>query len=436
MRRYWTISLAIGGGAALVSLALLLGGVFEAAAARLGEFYESRGWFPQPGPARLRWLEIPLAALAGLGSAAALVECSRPSQKASVAALILGAATLLSPAFALHGALLDPSAPLVAALLGIVGAAFFGTTEWGRRKRLLEDALGARVSARVWADLLESPLPPAFGGVEREASVVACRLFPPGEGRSSPSPEDALRLGGLFQRTVTAFLLSRGAYLEDAGPERVRAVFGLLRDEPDHAARACRAALELRGRLRGLAKECETLWFLEPGWGIGVASGRMVAGLCGQAGGAALVGIGGGGDFADRLALANRRYRSDLLVSAATWRMVREAFEVRPLEMLYDPEALRLEEVYQLLAEAGGLTEDERARRDAFWRGVLRLRAKEWEAALEELSRARVPGGGDDAPLARLISEAQEAVAGPSSRPLRLVRDLVDEGHARPFPHL
>lgn len=435
MRPYWMISLAIGGGAALVALALHFAGVFEPAAAVLGDFYVSRGWSPRPDPVRLRWLEIPIAALVGVGSAAALVEATKASQKAVAAMLVLAVVGLLSPAFALHGALVDPSAALAAALLGMGGAFVFGRTEWGRRKGMLEEALGPRVSASVFAELLGSPSPPPFGGARRELSTLVCRLFSPAGEGDRTSPEEALRIAGLFQRTSTAFLLSRGAYVEESSPERIRAVFGLVGEDEDHAALACRAALDLRGRLRGFAKECESLWFVEPSWGIGVASGPTVSGLCRIEGRTALVGLGGGWDFADRLALANRRYGSELLVAAPTWRMVRERFEVRPLEMVYDAEALRLEEVYELLAESGRFAEAERLRRDAFWRGVLHLRAKEWEAALEELSRARAPGA-DDRPLARLMAQAQEAVAAPSSRPLRLVRELLDEGHARPFTQL
>ncbi len=434
MRRYWTISLAIGGGAALAALALHFGGVFEPTAAWLADFYASRGWFPEPAPPRLRWLEIPLVAVAGLGTAAALVEASKAGQRAAAAALSLVVVALGSPALALHGVHVDPGAALAACLLAVGGGLAFGATELGRRKALLEEALGSRVSAALAAELLDSPAPPAFDGAERDATVLVCRLLSPGGGETRPAPAEALRVGGLFQRTVSAFLLSRGAYLEEAGPERIRAVFGLVREEEDHAARACRAALDLRGRLRGFARECETLWFLEPQWGVGAASGRIVAGLCRRPGRAQLVGLGGG-DLADRLALANGRYGSDLLVAAETWRLVRESFEVRPLEMLYDSERQSLVEVYQLLAESAAFSEDDRARRDAFWRGVLHLRAGESQAALEELGRARVPGADDEA-LEKLMAQAQAAVAAPAPRALRLVRKLVDEGHARPSSQL
>ena len=56
--------------------------------------------------------------------------------------------------------------------------------------------------------------------------------------------------------------------------------------------------------------------------------------------------------------------------------------------------------------------------------------AKTGEEALEAFSRARIPGG-EDGPLSYFVAKAQDRVALPESRPLRLVRELTDEGHAR-----
>ncbi len=430
MRRYWTISLAIGGCASLVGLALHLGGILEPVSEWIWRACVSRGWVSGGEAVRLRHFEIPAIALAGVGTAWGVVEVTRPLRKVLVAVLAILAAALLLPALALYGFRFDPFAPCLAAALSTVGAFLFARTESGKRKQALEEALGSRVSAGVFAELLEAPSDPVMAGERREVTTLVCRLFVPETFRGEVETPELLRVGSLFARSVSAFLLSRGAYLEEAGPERVRASFGMLRAEEDHAERACRAALDLRGRLKGLSQECEARWFLPLRCGVGIGSGTMAVGRCGAPGDAFVAGLGGEADFADRLALANGRLGSDVLLGPGTYRLVRERFEVRPLELLYDPVQRSLSEVYQLLAAAGGLDEAERDRRDAFWRGVLHLRAGDCEAALGEFSRAKVPGV-DDPPLAAFVEKAQEGIAPPESRATRLVREFTEEGRAR-----
>ncbi|HRQ91089.1 MAG TPA: hypothetical protein PLA50_20025, partial [Bacteroidia bacterium] len=146
-------------------------------------------------------------------------------------------------------------------------------------------------------------------------------------------------------------------------------------------------------------------------------------------------GLGGDAAFADRLALANARLKSELLLGPETLLAIRDRFEVRPVEMLYDPDRQTLVEIYELLGSAESLSEDDRKRRDHFWTGVIHLRKKDFGSALEAFSQARLPGA-EDAVLARLIDIVQEKLASPADRPSRLVRELTEEGHARFIQHL
>lgn len=430
MRRYWLASLAIGGGAALLALALHWMGVFSRFGGGLGEFYLSRGLAAKGEWIRLSWLEILLTPLASLGTAWAVIEITRLPKKIAVGAGAVLVVFLLSPTLALHGALLNFAAPLSATLIAFIGALVYSRTAVGRRKWLLEEALGSRVSSKVFSRLLDDPSEPDFGGNRREVTTLVCCFFSSDGSVPLAPPSDLLKMGSLFQRAVSTFLLSRGAYLEEAGPERVKASFGMVGEGGDHAEEACRAALDLRLRLRGLAEEFENRWFLAPRFGVGIESGQATVGLCGGPVRFFLATLEGGESFAGRLALANARFGSEVLAGPRVYHLVRGAFEVRPMEMVFDPERQLLHETYELLAPGGTAGEEERARREAFWKGVILLREKNCEGALEAFSKARIPGG-EDGPLAYFTALAQDQVALPESRPRRLVRELTEEGHAR-----
>jgi len=256
MRRYLSTALTIGSAVAAVVLMLYFAGAFEAMVTWLGGLYGLSGIFPGEA-VRIRWLEIPLIAVTAVGMAWWVIDVPRPFQKMLIA--LSGAVVLagISPTIAFHGYLVDPFSSLAAALLSSVAAFAYAGTERGLRKRVLEEVLGQRVSSAVFHELLEGPRPPDFKGATREVTVLTCRLINYERLQAALDPSELVKLSNLFIRSASTFLLSRGGYLDESGPEAVRVSFGALTPSGNHAAEACRAALEWRGRLRNLSQECE-----------------------------------------------------------------------------------------------------------------------------------------------------------------------------------
>jgi class 3 adenylate cyclase len=429
MRRYFITALTIGSAVTVVVLTLYFAGAFQAMVTWLANLYVSLGMFSGE-MVRVSWLEIPLVAISAVGMAWWVIDVSRLFQKVLIALSSLLVLAGISPTLAFYGLLIDPFSSLAAAVLSSVAAFAYAGTEKGLRKRVLEEVLGPRVSSHTFTSLLEAPDPPDFKGATREVTVLTCRLLEYQSLQDLLEPSELMKLSNLFIRSASAFLLSRGGYLDESSPELVRVSFGMLSPSEDHASQACQAALELRSRLRNLSQECETRWFQPLQCGVGISSGRMTVGVYGMPGHIFFSGIGEVTDYSRRLAVANVRYGSDLLIGPETYRLVQGEMELRPMEMFYDPVTNDLAEIYQLLARAGQFTGEEKARRDLFWHGVIHLREKNFEAALDCFSRSRLPGT-EDAPAAYFISRSQAGVATPEAPASRLVRELTDEGHAR-----
>lgn len=429
MRRYVLTALTLGSAVTVVVLALELAGAFETLLIRLGGFYGAAGVTSETLEP-IKWPSIPLVATAAFGMAWCVIDVSRLFQKVLIALSGIVVIAGISPTLAFYGYLVDPFAPLAAAVLAAIAGFAYGRTEQGMRKRLLEDVLGPRISGATFHALLEGPDPPDFKGAAREVTVVTCRLLHYEGLQNHLEPADLMRLSNLFLRSTTTFLLSRGGYLDESSPELIRVSFGMLTPTEDHASQACRAALDLRGRLRRLSQECETRWFQPLHCGVGITTGLMTVGVYGTPGHFRFSGIGQVTDFSRRLAHANLRYGSDLLIGPETYRQIRSEMAVRPMEMFYDPATNVMSEIYQLLSRNDQISEEENRRRELFWQGVIFLREKNFEAALDCFSRSRLPGS-DDGPTTYFISLSQEGVAGPAAPASRLVREMTEEGHAR-----
>ena len=86
--------------------------------------------------------------------------------------------------------------------------------------------------------------------------------------------------------------------------------------------------------------------------------------------------------------------------------------------MIAAPGQTSVSEVYELLAEKGGLAPPEAAARDAFWEGVVALRQGDVKTATAKLTSA-TPGDRTDAPLQYFLAQAQGLASGSKSKSKR-----------------
>jgi Adenylate cyclase, family 3 (some proteins contain HAMP domain) len=120
-----------------------------------------------------------------------------------------------------------------------------------------------------------------------------------------------------------------GGTIEKYIGDAIMAVFGLPRVHEDDALRAVRAAVEMRDRLAALNEELDQRWGVTIGNRTGVNTGEVVAGdvTTGQR----LV----TGDTVNTAArLEQAAPTSEVLIGEATYRLVRHAVDVEPVEPL------------------------------------------------------------------------------------------------------
>jgi hypothetical protein len=110
------------------------------------------------------------------------------------------------------------------------------------------------------------------------------------------------------------------------------------------------------------------------------------------------------------MAGANERYRSSVLVAADSYKEFGDAGEFRPIDMLQEAVGRPPVEIYELLSKGGALGEMGLMRRDAFWRGVVRMRAGDFAEAQQEFLDARAPGV-EDRTLEHFLAQVGEKLA-------------------------
>ncbi len=408
--RYLKISLLLGAIACAVALALYETGVYERADRALWELLG--GVTSLPG--KQLWYQYALVVFVGFAVTWTTVDIPRLSLKSLVAVGAL--LNVISATWVLNFYYLffSPFPLISVVVLAFVFGLAYARSEAGRRKAKLRLLFGDRLSRRTFYQLVNDREKLEFTGQLREASVLVCEVFNHEELMDALPVEDYVAMTNLFLHSASEFLVERGGYLDECDGESLRVIFGAPLADPEHAVRACEAALELSLRLENLNRECETRWHRTLDHRIGLNSGEVVAAAFGSGRLGTFSVAGETVELARRLCSANLRYGSRLLVGPETLGETESHIEVRPMDLVRGRDERTWVEVYELLGLKNSLSAEEAERRDAFWRAVIFSREERWEDALDHFQLA-TPADKTDAPLEFHLERVRQMRSGLAS---------------------
>jgi adenylate cyclase len=352
---------------------------------------------PSP-PVVERGLQYFLILLLSLGIAWTTIDLNRLALKLGIALAALAETVTAVWVANLHGAYFSPFASITAIVIAAGAALGFSRTALGRRKRMLQQMLGDRVSKRTFARLVDGNASLKFDGELREATVLVCEILNHEELLATLRTDNYVAMTNSFLENAADFLVEHGAYLDECDGENLRVVFGALLPDEDHARTACESALELATRLEEVNRACLDKWGKVFDYRLGINSGEIIFAAYGSRRLGALSVSGEPVEFARRLCAANSIYGTRTLIGARTFALAEEHIEVRPMEIIQRAmEESSREEVYELISLKDQLSEPQRARRDLYWKGVVYFRENLLDRAFVTFMETREKYGPDGA---------------------------------------
>jgi adenylate cyclase len=193
-------------------------------------------------------------------------------------------------------------------------------------------------------------------------------------------------------------------YIGDA----IMAFWGAPREQPDHALRACRAALAMLGRLPELRARWRSQGLPDVDVGIGINTGPMSVGFVGSEDRFYnYTVLGDAVNLASRLESANREYGTRIILGPATCELVKDAVVARPLDLVRvkgKREPVQIHELLALRPAPAALT----AFLERFSWALSAYRAQRWDEAIARFREADELRGGD--PPSRAYIERCEAM--------------------------
>ena len=299
-----------------------------------------------------------------------------------------------------------PLAQMLTMFLAATSYRFFSEE---REKRRARETFSRFLAPAIVEDVLAKGGAVTLGGEKRVLTVCFSDI----RGFTSISekldPHVLLELLNEYLTPMTEIIVSdhQGTldkYIGDA----IMAFWGAPQEQPDHALRACRAALAMMDRLAALRARWRERDLPDIDIGIGINTGPMSVGFVGsQDRFYNYTVLGDAVNLASRLEGANKEYGTHVILGPDTYADVKDAVVARPIDLVKVKGKHKPVQIYELLALAPA-TPELAAFVERFQWGLSAYTAQRWDEAIARFREADELRGGD--PTSRKYVERCEAM--------------------------
>ena len=308
---------------------------------------QQRYLLPAPQP-------LTVALIFGLALLAAALVALAPPLFATLGTLALCAVYLLSATIVVdNGFILNVVYPPAAIGLAFGVTLAYRVLSEQSEQRMLRQVMGMYLSPSVSRWVLHEPDRLRLGGETRCMSV----LFSDVRGFTTLSevmePQALVGLLNEYMTAMTEIVFKHDGVLDKYIGDAVMAFWNAPIGQPDHAPRACAAALDMIERLQELQAEWRTRGIPVLELGIGINTGEMVVGNMGSRQRMAYTVLGDAVNVASRLEGLSKLYSTRVVISQATRDAAGDAFVYRFLDVVAVRGRAEPISVYEIVGRAG-----------------------------------------------------------------------------------
>ncbi len=220
-----------------------------------------------------------------------------------------------------------------------------------KKKREIKSAFSHYVAPSLVDIVVNNPEILKLGGEEKRLTV----LFSDIRGFTSVSeglkPQALVRLMNDYLTPMTDVVFDNDGTVDKFMGDAIMAFWGAPVEQPDHAFKACRAALEMMKKL----KELQPLWkehgIEEIDIGIGLSTGKVTVGNMGSLTRFDYTVIGDSINLGSRLEGLNKEYKTHIIVTKYTHLDVEDDFIFRELDMVRVKGKARHISIFELMGD-------------------------------------------------------------------------------------
>ena len=279
--------------------------------------------------------KVPVVALAvlatAIGAALSLTYGGRWWQAGPLAVAWLAMPILVGFAAYARGWWWPVAAQAGASGLAMVGALAANYWTEGRQKAFIKQAFRHYLSGDVIEKIIRDPRHLQLGGEKRELTIMFTDLAGFSSFSEKLGPVELTTLLNDYLTEMTDIIMEEGGTLDKYEGDAIIAFWNAPLAQPDHAVRACRAAMRCQRRLAELRDGFQQRTGAVLRMRVGLNTGDVVVGNMGSRKRFNYTILGDAANLASRLEGANKAFGTETMVSESTWQLASAAFTGRVL---------------------------------------------------------------------------------------------------------
>lgn len=280
--------------------------------------------------------------------------------------------------------LTDMISPMLTVIGCYIGSTIYNYVTERQQRLLIKNMFSQYVNPTVVDELLAHPEKLRLGGERKVLTVFFSDIESFTRISETMPPENLVAILNEYLNVMTAIVLTNDGTLDKYEGDAIVAFWGAPIPQNDHALRACRAAVQMQRSLNGLRQ----LWEQEgkPALRvrIGINSGEVIVGNMGGANRFDYTAIGDNVNLGARLESANKQYKTSILISESTYRIVAPHVLAREIDYLIVSGKTRPIRVYELIDILGDDTVSSEQMRfiEVYHHALACFRNREWHSAI------------------------------------------------------
>ena len=291
--------------------------------------------------------------------------------------------------------------PLIAILLATIATFAWSYMTEGRQRRFVLKALSQYVSPQVAAEIDRDPGALTLGGERRDMTVMFTDIQGFTDLSERLEDQKLTELLNYYLDEMSSLVFANDGTLDKYIGDAIMSFWNAPLSQPDHAVRACRAALAMERREREIQPRLGEMGGMGLLTRIGINTGPMVFGNMGSSQKFNYSVVGDAVNLASRLEGANKFYGSRILIAQPTAELVKDVFLLRKLDVLRVKGKLKPMAVYEVLGETAFASAESRSRAQQYEEAFSEYQRRQWENA-DSMLQGLLATFPDDAPAKAL----------------------------------
>ncbi len=295
-------------------------------------------------------------------------------------------------------------------LVYIILVVIYYLTEEKSRK-WITSVFGKYVSPVVIENLIKNPDKINLGGEKRNITL----FFSDIRGFTSISerlePEELVHLLNEYLTEMTSIITKDQGLVDKYMGDGIMAFWGAPLDQIDHAKMACSSSLEMMDKLRELQKKWKKEDIPSFDIGIGLNSGDAIVGNMGSNSRFDYTAMGDNVNIASRMEGLNKMYGTNIIISENTYKIVKDKFESRKLDVVKVKGKKKPILIFELLSHKDKTSKKQRDFIRLYEAGLEHYFKKKWKESIKSF-QASIKLIDDDASHA-FIKRCQEFLNNP-----------------------